>query len=67
METKYPIKEQTARNQEIYCKKMGLASINDRKPTLEPKTYRELMVEYNLSIPRLQFIINVQKKKYGKK
>lgn len=63
----YSTVEQTERNKEIYCKKLGLKDVTDKKPTLKPKTYRELMGEYNLSIQRLLYIVNVGRKKYGKK
>jgi hypothetical protein len=54
------------RNIRIWLEKEGFKSETDMTVTKEPKTFRKLSFDYNLSIPRLLVIINRERKAHGK-
>jgi Mor family transcriptional regulator len=54
------------RNTKIMMEKDGLQTPTEKNPSLKPMTYRELSVKYNLSITRLLFIIQRERRKYGR-
>ena len=51
------------RNIQIYLDKMGYKSVKDKTPVRTPITYRVLMTKYNLSLKRLQDIVNRERMK----
>jgi len=60
------MREKTERNIKIYLEKFGLEKLGDKKPTRKPKTYRQLMIEYNLCLSALQAIVKRYVERYGK-
>jgi hypothetical protein len=60
------IKANTQRNIRIWLEKDGLESEDSKEPTRNPKTFRKLSLEYNLSIGRLLSIVNRERKKHGR-
>ena len=60
-----PLPEKTDRNIEIYLKKYGFGELGDTEATKEPISYRKLMFEYDLSLSRLQGIVNRYRVQYG--
>lgn len=57
----------TERNLKMFLDKDGLNSPTDAESTKPKKTYRELMAEHDLSLKRIQDIINRERNKYGRK
>ena len=55
----------TQRNIRIWLEKDGYKSENDLTVIKEPKTFRKLSFDYDLSIPRLLVIINKERKRHG--
>ena len=52
------VKSLETRNRKIFLEKTGRKSLKDDSVVNKPVTYRALMIKYNLSLKRLQDIVN---------